>query len=115
MNTPELIAQINAGTTPETALADGIRQAGGIESVLVSLLMQALGSAGGSFLTSSQGAVIGKYRVIEIREDSTTFTALDNALYGGATITGLTFSKGERIYGLTTKVHVATGSVHAIK
>lgn len=67
-----------------------------------------------TWATSSEGAITGRYGAIQVFEDATTFTDLTLPEANDATIPeGLTYNKGEVIYGLCTGFEVATGTVCA--
>lgn len=73
------------------------------------------GDDGGLFATSAEGPITGNFAVLEIMEDSTTFSLLTNAGYTrGKVPTTITFKRGDRIWGTTTAFTVSAGLVHAI-
>jgi hypothetical protein len=74
------------------------------------------GRAGGSYLTSAQGAQTGKkFFLIEVLEDGTEFSVLTNGVMDGADLTSRTWKRGDRIWGLTTAITVSAGEVLAWK
>lgn len=70
----------------------------------------------GQHWTSNTSAVTGNFGVIEIWEDGTTFSNLTLPAANDATIPeGITYNKGDRIFGLCTGYTLSAGTVCAHK
>jgi hypothetical protein len=73
------------------------------------------GSAGGTLISSTTGALVGvAFSCVEILEDGTTFSVWTNKRYNGNPLTGRTWKRGDRIWGLTTALTCTAGEAHAI-
>lgn len=75
------------------------------------------GSNGGLYLTAASGAKTGlDVQIIEILEDGTTFSVLDNRLYAdGEDLTTRTWKRGDHIRGRTTAITLSAGQIHCLK
>jgi hypothetical protein len=74
------------------------------------------GSEGGRLITSATGAVTDvQFGILEVLEDGTIFSVLNNAFYGkGDSLTSRVWKRGDRIAGLTSAVTVSAGAVHGL-